>query len=81
VILVMAWGAIPLGSIAAGFMLEWWGPTTSVLVLAGSMAVLALAATISRSVQEPPSVEDELIRVDEAEPEPVVMPDDVEMWR
>jgi predicted MFS family arabinose efflux permease len=81
VILVMAWGAIPLGSIAAGFMLEWWGPTTSVLVLAGSMTAVALAATISRSVQEVPSVEDELIRVDEAEPETVVMPDDVEMWR
>ncbi len=48
---LMAYGAIPLGSLAAGFMIEAVGTTKCVLALSAWMLVLALAATASPAVR------------------------------
>lgn len=54
VILLLAWGAIPLGSLVAGSLLEWLGSTSAILTLAGLMGLVALAATVSPAVRNAP---------------------------
>ncbi len=54
VILLLAWGSIPLGSLVAGVLLQWIGPTPAILVLAGVMALVAFAASLSPAVRNAP---------------------------
>jgi MFS family permease len=54
---LVAWGTIPLGSLAAGFLVEAVGAITSFLVLAGISLAVALAATATRAVRNAPQVE------------------------
>jgi MFS family permease len=58
VILLVAWGTIPLGAISAGFLLEQFGAVTSMLVLAGVSFAVALGATLTRTVRNVPPVEE-----------------------
>jgi len=45
VALMVAWGALPLGSLAAGFLVERFGTGATLLVLAAVMLVVAVGAT------------------------------------
>jgi MFS family permease len=56
--LVVAWGAIPLGQLTAGLLLESIGTLSSILVIAAMMAAVGLAATLSRTVRRAPRVEE-----------------------
>ena len=56
VILLVAWGTIPLGSITAGFLLEAIGAVETMVVLAGVMLMVTLAGTLMRTVREAPPV-------------------------
>jgi predicted MFS family arabinose efflux permease len=58
VVLLVAWGTIPLGSISAGFLLEGFGAVTSMLVLAGVSFAVAVGATVTRTVRNVPSVDE-----------------------
>jgi predicted MFS family arabinose efflux permease len=49
-----AYGAIPLGSLIGGFMLDRLGPEEAVWTLAGLMLVIAVIATLTPSVRRPP---------------------------
>ncbi|MFL6120786.1 MFS transporter [Actinophytocola sp.] len=49
---MLAFGAVPLGSLAGGYALDALGPHTAALVLTGWMVVLAAAATFSRAVRQ-----------------------------
>jgi MFS family permease len=66
VILLVAWGTIPLGSISAGFLLEAFGAVTSMLVLAGVSFAVAVGATITRTVRNVPPVEELRARAEAA---------------
>jgi hypothetical protein len=54
VILLLAWGSIPFGSLIAGSLLEWLGFTPALLTLAGLMALVAFGATISPAIRNIP---------------------------
>ena len=56
VILLVAWGTIPLGSLTAGFLLEGFGAVTSMLVLAAVSFAVAVGATVTRTVRNVPPV-------------------------
>jgi predicted MFS family arabinose efflux permease len=56
VILMLAWGSIPLGSLVAGALLEWLPPAWAVLSLAGVMTVVATIATASPAVRRAPAL-------------------------
>jgi MFS family permease len=58
VILLVAWGTIPLGGIAAGILLETIGAVDSMLVLAGVNLLVAVGATAARTVRNVPPVEE-----------------------
>ena len=58
VILLVAWGTIPLGAIAAGVLLEELGAVSSMLVLGGVSLAVALGATLTRTVRNVPPVEE-----------------------
>ena len=58
VILLIAWGTIPLGALAAGFMLEWLGAVTSMAVLGAVNVAVALGATLARTVRNVPPVDE-----------------------
>jgi predicted MFS family arabinose efflux permease len=49
-----AFGAIPLGSLAGGFLLDLLGPADAVWALAGCMLAVAVVATLTPSVRRPP---------------------------
>jgi predicted MFS family arabinose efflux permease len=49
-----AFGAIPLGSLIGGFMLDRLGPDHAVWALAGCMLAVAVVATVTPSVRRPP---------------------------
>lgn len=49
---LFSFGAIPLGSLAAGVLLEKMGSTSSILVLSAVLVVLAAVATASRSIRD-----------------------------
>jgi hypothetical protein len=51
---VIAWGAIPLGSLFAGFVVATIGARETIVVLAGILLALALCGTASRSVRTVP---------------------------
>ena len=50
-----AFGAIPLGSLTGGFLLDRLGPSATVWALAAGMLGVALAATASPAVRRPPA--------------------------
>jgi predicted MFS family arabinose efflux permease len=56
--LLLAFGAIPLGALAGGLLLEAFGGAASALILAGAMAAVAVAATASRGVRAAPTLEE-----------------------
>jgi hypothetical protein len=58
VILLVAWGTIPLGSISAGLLLEGFGAVTSMLVLAGVNLAVAVGATVTRTVRNVPPADE-----------------------
>ena len=58
VILLVAWGTIPLGAITAGTLLESFGAVTSMVVLAGVSFAVALGATLTPTVRNVPPVEE-----------------------
>jgi MFS family permease len=55
--LVVAWGAIPLGALAAGFLVDAIGSRETLLAIGGLMLAVALAATASRDIRRAPRVE------------------------
>jgi MFS family permease len=56
--LVVAWGAIPLGQLSAGLLLQGFGSRTALLVLACVMAVVAIVAASARTIRNAPRVEE-----------------------
>lgn len=58
--LVVAWGMTPLGSLAAGFLLQAVGAVDSLLVFAGINIAIAACATAVRAVRAAPQI-DELL--------------------
>jgi MFS family permease len=54
VILLLAWGSIPFGSLIAGGLLEWLGFTPALVSLAAVMTLVALSATLSPSIRNIP---------------------------
>jgi MFS family permease len=55
---VIGWGAIPLGQLAAGFLLQSLGAVTAIFILAGVMFAVAAAAAATPSVRKAPRVEE-----------------------
>jgi MFS family permease len=55
VISLLAWGAIPLGSLLAGDLLETAGSWTTTIVLSAAMILVALAASFSPAIRRAPS--------------------------
>ncbi|GAA1227064.1 MFS transporter [Kitasatospora nipponensis] len=51
---LLSGGALPLGSLAGGLLLQWYGTGTTMTVLAVWMVLLAGAVTLSRAVRRPP---------------------------
>jgi predicted MFS family arabinose efflux permease len=56
--LVVAWGAIPLGQLTAGFLLQSLGAVSAIFALAGVNVALAAAATASSSIRNARRVEE-----------------------
>jgi predicted MFS family arabinose efflux permease len=50
----IAWGAIPLGSLLAGGLLQWVGPVDTIWILGALMLFIALAGTFSGSIRHAP---------------------------
>ncbi|MFG2041350.1 MFS transporter [Dactylosporangium sp. NPDC048998] len=50
-------GAMPVGSLVAGLLLQGFGPVAGVLVLSAGMLLVAVAATASRAVRTVPPLE------------------------
>ncbi|MEV7232501.1 MFS transporter [Streptomyces sp. NPDC051020] len=48
---LVAFGTLPLGSLAAGFLLDWLGTRGTVLTLSGAMGLLAVASVISPAIR------------------------------
>ncbi len=69
VILLLAWGSIPFGSLIAGSLLEWMGFSPALLTLAAVMGAVALAATVSPAIRHAPPLPTERA----AEPDPVAV--------
>lgn len=59
--LVVAWGAIPLGQLTAGLLLEQIGGVKTILAVAALSASVGLAASVSRTIRTAPRAE-ELLR-------------------
>ncbi|MFD9356167.1 MFS transporter [Streptomyces sp. NPDC060031] len=53
---VVAFGAVPLGSLIGGLLLSRYGADTTVWLLAGWMALLAVVSTVSPAVRAAPSL-------------------------
>lgn len=53
-VLLVALGSVPLGALATGFLLQGLGAETTILILCGLSASVALAAALSPSVRRPP---------------------------
>ena len=51
----LAWGAIPLGSLLAGYLLDAVGSWTTAMVLSAAMIAVACAASISPAIRAAPS--------------------------
>ncbi len=52
---LLAWGAIPLGSLLAGYLLDAFGSRTTAMVLSAAMILVACAASISPAIRRAPS--------------------------
>jgi len=54
---LVAWGSIPLGALAGGFLASAFGAQTTLLILTGIMGAVAAAATLARGMRQlpPPS--------------------------
>jgi MFS family permease len=54
---LVAWGSIPLGALAGGFLASAFGAQTTLLILTGTMCGVAAAATLARGMRQlpPPS--------------------------
>jgi MFS family permease len=50
----LAWGAIPLGSLLAGYLLESVGSWTTTMVLSAAMILVACAASLSPAIRRAP---------------------------
>jgi predicted MFS family arabinose efflux permease len=61
--LVVGWGAIPLGQLTAGFLLQGLGAVKAIVVLAGVMVAVGVAATASQSIRTAPGL-DELLALE-----------------
>ena len=61
--LVVAWGAIPLGQLTAGFLLQSFGAVKAIVVLAGVMVAVGVCATASRTIRTTPRL-DELLALE-----------------
>jgi MFS family permease len=61
---LVSWGTIPLGSLAAGLLIEATGTRTSFLILAAVFLVTAIAATSAKTMREAPRIETLLRRAD-----------------
>ena len=46
VVLLVAWGTIPLGSLSAGYLIEWIGTVETMLVMAAVMLAVAVAGSL-----------------------------------
>lgn len=55
---LISWGVRPLGVALTGVLLEWAGGVTTVLVLAGWLALAALVTTFNRHVRDAPALVD-----------------------
>jgi MFS family permease len=56
--LVVAWGAIPLGQLTAGFLLERIGAVDTILLVAAASAAVGLTASLSRTIRTAPRAEE-----------------------
>jgi MFS family permease len=61
--LVVAWGAIPLGQLTAGFLVEQIGAVDTILVVAALSAAVGLIATSSRAIRTAPRAEELLAEI------------------
>ncbi|WP_269748333.1 MFS transporter [Actinoplanes awajinensis] len=52
--MTLSWGVLPIGSLAAGYLLDRAGPTGAVWALSGFMLLTAVLATASRAVRHAP---------------------------
>lgn len=53
---ILAYGALPLGSLAGGLLLEWYGAPATIWVLAAGMLAVAIAATMSPAIRNAPDL-------------------------
>lgn len=51
----LAWGAIPLGSLLVGYLLDSFGSWPTAMVLSAAMIVVACAASVSPAIRRAPS--------------------------
>jgi MFS family permease len=61
--LVVAWGAIPLGQLTAGLLLERIGAVDTMLLIAALSGAVGLTATLSRAIRTAPRAEELLSSV------------------
>jgi MFS family permease len=54
--MLISWGAIPLGSLSGGFLIDAFGARATALAFSGWMLAIALAATASPHVRRAPSL-------------------------
>jgi hypothetical protein len=54
----LAWGAIPLGSLLAGYLLDSLGASTTAVALSAAMMAVALSASFSPAIRRAPSPAD-----------------------
>jgi MFS family permease len=54
----IAWGMVPLGTLAGGFLAEALGGAAALAWLAAIMFVVAVASTLTRSIRHAPSIDD-----------------------
>ncbi|HEX4256622.1 MAG TPA: MFS transporter [Streptosporangiaceae bacterium] len=52
---LVAWGSIPLGTLAGGFLASAFGALTTVLILTSIMCAVAAAATLARGMRQLPT--------------------------
>jgi predicted MFS family arabinose efflux permease len=57
-IMTLAGGALPIGSLVAGYLLASVGPVYAMLVLAFLMLGIAFAATVNRAIRQAPPLPD-----------------------
>ncbi len=57
VMAILSFGAVPLGSLLVGVLLQWIGGPAKIVIIAGVMILVGLAAVVSRSVRTPPPLE------------------------